>query len=338
MKTQIYLIRHAEAEGNIYRRLDGQYNSNITANGLRQIEALKKRFETVPIDAVYASDLYRTRKTAEAICLPKGLPLIPEPRFREVSVGPWEDLPFGELERTQPEALHAFLRDPEHWLVEGAESYAQYSGRFAEALREAAEAHPGGSVAIFTHGCVLSGGLHRLLGIPHDSSRSDNAAVCLLEYEDGGFKPVYLFDNSHIPEAISTRARQRWWRQGGGRFNLWYRDPLPEDAALWEPGWAPAPEDRVWVAMLGEEPVGYTALNGRGLSRLYLRPEQRHRRKGDQLLGQAVVRLREMGLEELQIGVPTANLEAVAFFARHCGNPVQMDDVYTVYHMGIRVN
>ena len=282
--------------------------------------------------------MYRTRKTAEAVYLPKGLPLIPEPRFREVSVGPWEDLPFGELERSQPEALHAFLRDPEHWHVPGAESYEAYSARFAQALTEAAQAHPGGSVAVFTHGCVLSGSLHRLLGMPHDSSSSDNAAVCLLEYENGIFTPVYLFDNSHIPEAISTRARQRWWRQGGGHFNLWYRDPLPEDAGLWEPGWAPAPGDRVWVAMLGEEPVGYTALHGRDLARLYLRPEHRHRRKGDQLLGQAVVRLRAMGAERMQIGVPTTNLEALAFFARHCGSPVQMDDVYTVYHLGIRVN
>ena len=38
--TKLYLIRHAEAEGNIYRRMHGQYNSRITPNGLRQIEAL----------------------------------------------------------------------------------------------------------------------------------------------------------------------------------------------------------------------------------------------------------------------------------------------------------
>ena len=38
--TTIYLIRHAEAEGNIFRRLHGQYNSNVTPNGMRQIAAL----------------------------------------------------------------------------------------------------------------------------------------------------------------------------------------------------------------------------------------------------------------------------------------------------------
>ncbi len=335
--TKLYLIRHAEAEGNIYRRMHGQYNSRITQNGLRQIQALKQRFETVALDAVYASDLFRTRKTAEALYLPKGLPLNLEPRFREVRVGVWEDQPFGLLERTQPEAMRAFSRDPERWAVAGAESYAEYSRRFAEALEEIALVHPGGSVAVLTHGCVLSGGLHRLIGTPFDSSRSDNAAVCLLEYENGVFTPVYLFDNSHIPEAISTRARQRWWRQQGGRFNLWYRDPRPEDEALYHPLWAPAPGDRVWIALLDETPVGYVALQGSGVSCLYLRPEYRHRRFGDQLLGQAVSVLRSRGLQTLSIGVPTANLEAVAFFARHCGTPVQMDDVYTAFRMELRV-
>ena len=37
--TTVYLVRHAEAEGNTYRRIHGQYNSLITQNGLRQIEA-----------------------------------------------------------------------------------------------------------------------------------------------------------------------------------------------------------------------------------------------------------------------------------------------------------
>jgi probable phosphoglycerate mutase len=336
--TRIYLIRHAEAEGNIYRRMHGQYDSRITPNGLLQIAALKQRFAEVPLDAVYASDLFRTRKTAEALYLPKGLPLRPDPRFREVGVGTWEDLPFGALERSFPAELALFSRDPENWQVPGAESYEAYSARFEAGLRAVAEAHPGGAAAIFTHGCVLSGGLHRILGIPHDSSRADNTAVTLLEYENGVFSPVFLYDNSHLSEAISTRARQRWWRQQGGKFNLRYRPAAPADAALYHPDFTPAPGDRVWIALLEEEPVGYTALSGSGLAFLYLRPEYRRRRFGDQLLGQAVSVLRAEGAEALHIGVPTANLEALAFFARHCGSPVQMDDCYTVYEMEIRVN
>ena len=49
--TTVYFVRHAEAEGNTYRRMHGQYNSLITENGVRQIEALRARFEDIPVDA-----------------------------------------------------------------------------------------------------------------------------------------------------------------------------------------------------------------------------------------------------------------------------------------------
>ncbi|MBQ1410361.1 MAG: GNAT family N-acetyltransferase [Oscillospiraceae bacterium] len=335
--TKIYLIRHAEAEGNIYRRLQGQFDGRITPNGLVQIAALQRRFADIPIDAVYASDLYRTRKTAEAIYLPKGLPLHTDPRFREVHVGVWENLPFGWLARTEPERLEAFRNDPEHWIVPGAECFEQYSGRFAAGVTELAQRHDGQSIAILTHGCVLSGGLNQLLGLPFDFSKSDNTTVCLLDYENGRFSPVYLFDHSHLSEAISTRARQRWWRKPGVRFELWFREAEAEDAALYDAAWQPAPEDRVWIAMLEEEAVGYVAVRDAGISCLWLKPEYRHRHMGDQLFGQAVSCLRSAGVEALSLGVPTFQLEALSFLTRLCGNPVQMDDCYTVFRMELAV-
>lgn len=70
---EIYIIRHAEAEGNRYRRIHGHTDTNVTKNGLRQIEALQKRFENAEIHAVYSSDLTRTCRTAMAIAQPRGL-------------------------------------------------------------------------------------------------------------------------------------------------------------------------------------------------------------------------------------------------------------------------
>ena len=54
--TTIYLIRHAEADGNLYRRAHGWYDSVITDRGYRQIAALAKRFASTRFDAVYSSD------------------------------------------------------------------------------------------------------------------------------------------------------------------------------------------------------------------------------------------------------------------------------------------
>ena len=88
--TSIYLVRHAEAEGNLYRIAQGQDNSALTDRGWRQVRALEERFRDVKIDAVYSSDLYRTCATASSIYKPKGLPLHRDPELREICVGVWE--------------------------------------------------------------------------------------------------------------------------------------------------------------------------------------------------------------------------------------------------------
>ena len=333
--TNIYLIRHAEAEGNIYRRLHGQYDARLTHNGYRQVEALKKRFADIPVDAVYASDLFRTRETAKAIYAPKGLPLHADPCFREVYAGEWENRCFGELERFEPEELRRFLRDPEQWRAPGAETWQEYSDRFLDGLRRAAEANPGRTIAIVSHGCVTSGSLHRLFGIEHNSSICDNTGVSLLHYENGDFTVEYLYDNSHLSPEISTRSRQRWWREHGKAFNLWFRDPTPEDAALYDPDYLPSEGQHTDIAVLGDQAVGYVCFGSDELSVLWLRPECRHRRMGDQLLGDAVLSLRERGVNALNIGIPTVNLEALSFFSRHGGAIVQMDDIYTVFRMDV---
>ena len=70
--TRIYLIRHAEAEGNLYRIAHGHGEGLITDyRGPRQIRALAQRFRDIPVDAVYASDLIRTQTTAQAFPCPR---------------------------------------------------------------------------------------------------------------------------------------------------------------------------------------------------------------------------------------------------------------------------
>ena len=103
--TQIYLIRHAEAEGNLYRIAQGQHNSLLTDRGWRQVRALEKRFADVHIDAVYSSDLYRTCATASALYKPKGLPLQRSAALREICVGKWEQCTWGDIYREDPEQM-----------------------------------------------------------------------------------------------------------------------------------------------------------------------------------------------------------------------------------------
>lgn len=225
--TTLYLIRHAEAEGNVYRRLHGQYDSHITPNGRRQIVALAERFRQIPVDAVYASDLLRTRTTAEAIYLEKNLPLRLEPRFRELNCGVWEDLPFGYLSRFHPEENRNFSQHPRLWSAEGSETFFVYTDRFLAAMEAVARRHEGQTVAIFSHGMVMRGVQQRLFfpevdDLPH----SENTAVSKIVWENGTYRAEFLNDASHLPEEITTLGRQQWWRKGDHKdFNIWFCNP-----------------------------------------------------------------------------------------------------------------
>ena len=304
--TRLYVIRHAEAEGNVFRRMDGHYDSNLTPNGLLQVAALERRFADVPVDAVYASDLCRTRRTAEAIYRSKGLPLHPEPRLREAWFGDWEDVPFGQLDFEAPQQMEDFLCAPECWRVNGAERYEEVGQRFSGVLAEIASRHPAQTVAVFTHGCVSSWGFRWMFGdAMRDAGRCDNTGVTLLEWENDTFTPVFFYDNRHLPEEISTLERQRWWR-GTHEFNLRYRDLTPQDATILDPVFPPRDGHCQRLVLRMEQPVGYLSFDPETaeLSCLYLIPEKRGLRMGPQLLGEAVCACRARGHKRLWARIP----------------------------------
>ena len=124
--TTIYLIRHAEAEGNLYRRIHGWYDALITDNGFAQIAALQRRFQDIHIDAVWSSDLYRTMTTARAVYVPKGLELHTDPGLREVHMGDWEDKPWGEVYRFDADRIALFNRSDPSWQAPNGDSLPRW--------------------------------------------------------------------------------------------------------------------------------------------------------------------------------------------------------------------
>ena len=84
--AKVYLIRHCESEGNACRRTQAQVDALVTTKGYEQVEALRKRFENVPVDAVYSSDTFRSLKTAEPIAKDHNAPVRVRISLREVTV------------------------------------------------------------------------------------------------------------------------------------------------------------------------------------------------------------------------------------------------------------
>ena len=307
--TEIYLIRHGEAEGNVFRRFHGQYNALLTPRGHLQVAAVAKRFEHIHIDACYSSDLTRTSLTARSVYIPKGLPLIRDPRFREALVGEFEDVPFGWLDRFAPEQMYNFNNNPLAWKAEGAETFEEYTQRFYEAVLDAAPVHDGGTIAIFAHGCVIRGLLNREFywksgeKLPY----SDNTGVSHLFYDKGTLTCDYANDNAHLPEHLSTFALQSWWRATDNRkeVNCYF---LPYDSKMVLPAGMKLPDrdsdGALMVAMLHDAPVGVVSLGkpegktGRIIG-MALKEGMDGRMYGDQLLGEAFSQFRKLGCTRL---------------------------------------
>ena len=103
MKTQIYLIRHCESEGNACRRNHAQFDGIVTRKGLVQSEVLADRFDEVPLTALYSSDAYRARMTAEPLAARKKLKIRYRRLLREYTIGCWEGLSIGDTALRYPD-------------------------------------------------------------------------------------------------------------------------------------------------------------------------------------------------------------------------------------------
>ena len=323
--TQMYLIRHAEAEGNLYRIAHGHYDSLITERGYRQIAALRERFAQVHIDAVYASDLFRTRTTARSIYEPKGVPLHTTAAFREVGIGVWEGRTWQELAMTEPEELYRFNRDMARWHVEGAETVTQVLDRFIPALRQIGEQYDGKTVAIFSHGTALRLVLGILQGLTmeeiNQTRHADNTAVSFLTFESGQFHVIFRDNNSHLlSEELSTLARQTWWKDKRMSERGEYYEPMTAaDRRELRCCGAVVPEGGEVIAVHYDDRVigGLQLLPDGIIGWHWLRPDYRGKGLGVPPLGQAIQYYRARGMETLRLRCDDAELrrffESVGF-------------------------
>ena len=285
--TTIYLIRHAEAEGNLYRRIQGHWNGQVTPRGQKQSDALAERFRDVPIDAVWSSDLQRTKDTAGAILKYHDLQLETTPRLREANLGVWEGRPWGDVEYESPEQMYYFNHDPAKWSIPQCERFPEVQARMRAVLAEIAARYDGQTVAVVSHGVAIRSFLASALGVKSEQidtlPHGDNTAVACLQYDGGELTVRSYNDASHLPEELSTFGRQTWWKNKGADAGNLRFEPLqfPRDSAFFDSCYADA-----WAAAHGST-AGYTA-------RPYLRSAKEHARtphavvkllSGDQVVG-----------------------------------------------------
>ena len=331
--SRVYIVRHAEAEGNLYRRAHGHYDSLITDNGNLQIEALRERFSGENVDVVLSSDLKRTSKTASVISGGRRERAVLHPGLREIHMGDWEDLPWGQILRENPLCYETFEKEPWRATIPGGESVARLSERVWAAFNEIIARYAGKTVAIVSHAMAIQSLMCRLDGRPIETFKSeplyDNASVTAFDFENGRAKFICRGDNSHLGD-LSTYNKLRRQRISGGPHgtNMWFR-PVDIETELniylrllriagtggfderaeyvrFERLTAITPQ-AVQFAMLGDDVAGILQLDIENtgkprcgiIDNMCLLPAYQEKGLGVQLLGQAVSFYRRLGKDKI---------------------------------------
>ncbi|NLJ74818.1 MAG: histidine phosphatase family protein [Firmicutes bacterium] len=183
--TKILLIRHGETVWNKEKRYQGQKDSPLSDEGIRQGQKTGAFLAQQEIAAVYSSDLSRAVWTAEAISGHHGLTPIQDQRIREMSFGVWEGMTREEIKQKFPDIFYARYRDSMNTRVPGGELPHEVVERFHAFLNELIKTHVSETVVVVSHGGCLRFTIAALLSIPLEKSyclHLSNAGISELQY------------------------------------------------------------------------------------------------------------------------------------------------------------
>jgi broad specificity phosphatase PhoE len=157
-KTDLWLVRHGQTDWNLTGRWQGQASDapGLNDTGHAQVLTIYEQLKGIKFSAIYSSDLLRARQTAELIAELLGLPVILEPRLREINLGVWEGMPSNLIEAKYPKELAARARNSFYERAPNGESPREVADRVLMAINEIANKHPDESVLIVAHGISLA--------------------------------------------------------------------------------------------------------------------------------------------------------------------------------------
>lgn len=184
--TTLYLVRHGETDWNVQGRWQGQVDVALNERGRQQAQHSAEMLRSVPLVAIYSSDLMRAAETARAIARVNPAPLVLEPRLREIHQGEWQGLLVGEIEARYAEAYYQRRQNPLIVAAPGGETTQQVRERALAAVGDLLARHPQGNVAVVSHGFTLAVLITHFRQIPYErvwEQVPHNAEIIVLEVE-----------------------------------------------------------------------------------------------------------------------------------------------------------
>lgn len=152
LNNKYYILRHGEAISNVKQIVSSwseKFKNPLTDKGREQVKEVARKLSNKHIDLIFASDLLRTRQTAEIV----GRVLKIKPKFdkrlREVGFGDLNGRPAEEL------LYLSFEKERLKNSFQKSETYENVLKRVREFLKDIDKNHKSKNILIVSHQCPL---------------------------------------------------------------------------------------------------------------------------------------------------------------------------------------
>ena len=166
---RLLLLRHGQTTYNATRRMQGQMDTELSAEGVAQAERAAAHLgrRERDIHRIVSSDLRRAAETAEAAGRVLGIGVERDSRLRETNLGDWQGRTHGEIDGEYP-GQRATWRHDATWAPPGGETRVEVAARMRAVVDELLDddSWPGSTVLLVAHGGAIAALTASLLDVP----------------------------------------------------------------------------------------------------------------------------------------------------------------------------
>ena len=207
--TRLVLVRHAVTAQTgplLSGRLPGIDLSEV---GIEQARVVGERLAALPVRAVYASPIERTRQTAEHIAAHHAVPVQELPGVIEADYGEWTGGEIKELAKT--ELWKTVQIAPSRARFPGGESISEMQSRMVAALEQVVTRHAGEVVVVVSHADPIKAAIAHFTGVHLDLFQRfvvSPASVSALQLGPYGSMLLTCNDSGRLIELIPAATAE----------------------------------------------------------------------------------------------------------------------------------
>ena len=147
---KLLLTRHGETQENVQKTVIGQLGGTLSRTGEEQARRLRDELADTTIDIIVSSDLKRCKDTTVIINMDRDIPVIYDPKLREMNFGNLQGLPHGSHASDIDYLANLDAKFPH------GESNREMITRVIDVVNDIYKKNPNNTVLIVSHSGPLS--------------------------------------------------------------------------------------------------------------------------------------------------------------------------------------